>query len=185
MSTAHGPSGPGILLFCQSRRLLALADHTGCPRLALPRPQGWSSPALHRHLVQGPRSHGQSPLLLPSLRPTHRPHPLDCGRTQGSQAKLPEKSFIQTNFWTRLLPTVPRKSRVEGLPWEGAGVGRPGGHGVGLGEAGRGLTHPTSMAAPHPPGSLEPSRNRPPSPACSARPPRRPVLPFPAQSLLP
>lgn len=36
-----------------------------------------------------------------------------------------------------------------------------------------------------PPGSLEPSRNRPPSPACSARPPGRPVLPFPAQSLLP
>lgn len=67
MSTAHGPSGPGILLFCQSRRLLALADHTGWPRLVLPQPQGWSSPALHRHLVQGPRSHGQSPLLLPGL----------------------------------------------------------------------------------------------------------------------
>lgn len=67
MSTAHGPSGPGILLFCQSRRLLALADHTGWPCLALPRPQGWSSPALHQHLVQGPGSHGKSPLLLPGL----------------------------------------------------------------------------------------------------------------------
>lgn len=67
MSTAHGPSGPGILLLCQSRRLLALADHTVWPHLALPRPQGWSSPALHRHLVQGPGSHGQSPLLLPGL----------------------------------------------------------------------------------------------------------------------
>lgn len=62
MSTAYGPSGPGILLLCQSRRLLALADRAGWPLLALSWPQGWS-PALHRHLAQGPESHGQSPLL--------------------------------------------------------------------------------------------------------------------------
>lgn len=109
------------------------------------------------------------PLLPPSLRPAHRPRPPGCGRTQGSQAELPEKSFIQTNFWTRLLPTVPRKSRAEGLPWEGAGVGRPGGHGVGLGEAGRGLTHPTSMAPPRVPGAQQ----EPPSISCLLCPPAR------------
>lgn len=54
----------------------------------------------------------------------------------------------------------------EGLSWEAAGVGRPGGLGAGLGEAGSGLTHPPGLA-PFP-GSLEPSRGCPPAAAQEA-----------------
>lgn len=71
----------------------------------------------------------------------------------------------------------------EGLSWEGAEVGRPEGLGAGLGETGRSLIHPPGMAPL--PGSLEPSRGRPPSTALLVHQPRRPALPFPAQHPLP
>lgn len=68
MSTAHGPSGPGIcsLPGVMSHAPLAMTTLAG-PAWHSLGPRAGAGPALHRHLVQGPKKHGQSPLLLPGL----------------------------------------------------------------------------------------------------------------------
>lgn len=76
-----------------------------------------------------------TPPTQPQAHPPPPPAGL-CGRTQVLQAQLQRNPLSRPTSGLSLLPTVPRKSRAEGLPG-GAGVGRPGGHGVGLGEAGR------------------------------------------------
>lgn len=102
--------------------------------------------------------------FLPSPGPC-RPRLPWCGRAQGAgfPGQTPgEILYPDPTFGLGCFPLSLGGAGWEGLPWEGVGAGRPEGLGAGLGEAGRGLTHSTGMP---PPGSLEPSRGRPPSPA--------------------
>lgn len=88
----------------------------------------------------------------------------------------------------RLLDSVashcPREGQGGGTSLGGCGGGKAWGT---WGGPGRGRKRPQSSHrhGPLPPGSLEHSRGRPPSPAGSTRPPGSPALPFPAQGPLP
>lgn len=94
----------------------------------------------------------------------------------------------ETLYPDRLLDSVashcPREGQGGGTSLGGCGGGKAWGT---WGGPGRGRKRPQSSHrhGPLPPGSLEHSRGRPPSPAGSTRPPGSPALPFPAQSPLP
>ena len=96
-----------------------------------------------------------------------------------SQAELLEKFIIQTRLLDWAASQCPGRSRVGGTFLGGCGGGEAW---ETLGEAGKGLLILQACPPPQVPGAQQ----GPPSHSCpSTRGPRRPTLPFPAQSPLP
>ena len=121
----------------------------------------------------------------PPAQPQARPPPPPAGLWENSRfsGRAPREILYPDQLLDSVASHCPQEEQGGGTSLGGCGGGKAWGTWGGPGR-GRKRPHSSHKHGP-PPGSLEPSRNRPPSPACSARPPGRPVLPFPAQSLLP